>query len=212
MDINIINETPEDYREVEELNKKAFRNVNVPGCDEHYIAHILREHSDFIPELDLVLTLNGKIIANIMYTRAKLMDETGAEKEIVTFGPLSVLPEYQRRGYGKKLLEHSLEKAAEMGFEAVVIFGNPENYITAGFKSCKKYNVAISEGVYPVPLLVKELKAGALAGKSFIYKESEAYVFAPEKAEEFDKTFEQMPKEYRPSQELFYIYSGSKMN
>lgn len=109
MDINIINETPEDYREVEELNKKAFWNVNVPGCDEHYIAHILREHSDFIPELDLVLTLNGKIIANIMYTRAKLMDETGAEKEIVTFGPLSVLPEYQRRGYGKKLLEHSLK-------------------------------------------------------------------------------------------------------
>lgn len=212
MDINIINETPEDYREVEELNKKAFRNVNVPGCDEHYIAHILREHSDFIPELDLVLTLNGKIIANIMYTRAKLMDETGAEKEIVTFEPLSVLPKYQRRGHGKKLLEHSLEKAAEMGFEAAVIFGNPENYITAGFKSCKKYNVAISEGVYPVPLLVKELKEGALAGKSFIYKESEAYVFAPEKAEEFDKTFEQMPKEYRPSQELFYIYSGSKMN
>ena len=110
MDINIINETPEDYREVEELNKKAFRNVNVPGCDEHYIAHILREHSDFIPELDLVLTLNGKIIANIMYTRAKLMDETGAEKEIVTFGPLSVLPKYQRRGYGKKPRKWALKR------------------------------------------------------------------------------------------------------
>lgn len=212
MHINIRNEVPEDYREVEELTKKAFWNVNVPGCNEHYLAHILREHSDFISELDLVLTLNGKIIASIMYTRSRLVDETGAEKEIVTFGPLSVLPEYQRRGYGKKLLEHSLEKAVGMGFEAAVIFGNPENYVTAGFKSCKKYNVALSGGIYPVPLLVKELKEGTLAGKSFIYKESTAYDFDPKKAEEFDKTFEQMPKEYRPSQELFYIYSGSKMN
>ena len=77
----------------------------MPGCDEHYIAHILREHADFIPELDFILTLNGKIIANIMYTKARLSDETGAEKEIVTFGPFSVLPEYQRMGHGKKLLE-----------------------------------------------------------------------------------------------------------
>ena len=177
MDINIRNEAPEDYREVEELTKKAFWNVNVLGCDEHYIAHILREHADFIPELDFILTLNGKIIANIMYTKSRLSDETDAEKEI--------------------------------GFEAAVIFGNPENYVMAGFKSCKKYNVAISGGIYPVALLVKELKEGALAGKRFIYKESPAYEYDREKAEEFDKTFEQMPKEYRPSQELFYIYSGS---
>lgn len=209
--MDIRNEVPEDYREVEELTKKAFWNVNVPGCDEHYIAHILRGHDDFIPELDFVLTLDGKIIANIMYTKARLADKSGAEKEIVTFGPLSVLPEYQRRGYGKALLKHSLEKAAEMGFEAAVIFGNPENYVTAGFKSCKKYNVAIPDGTYPVALLVKELKEGALAGKSFIYKESSAYEYDPGMAEEFDKTFVQIPKEYRPSQELFYIYSGSEM-
>lgn len=211
MEINIRNEVPKDYREVEELTKKAFWNVNVPGCDEHYLAHILRGHADFITELDFVLTLDGKIIANIMYTRARLADETGAEKEIVTFGPLGVLPEYQRRGYGKKLLEHSLGKAAEMGFEAAVIFGNPENYVTSGFKSCRRYNVALAEGVYPVALLVKELREGALAGKSFIYKESSAYEYDREKAEEYDKTFEQMPKEYRPSQELFYIYSCSQM-
>lgn len=211
MEINIRNEVPEDYREVEELTKKAFWNVNVPGCDEHYIAHILRGHADFIPELDFVLTLNGKIIANIMYTKARLVDGSGAEKEIVTFGPISVHPEYQRRGYGKALLKHSLEKAAEMGFEAAVIFGNPENYVTAGFKSCKKYNVAVPDGTYPVALLVKELKEGALAGKSFIYKESPAYEYDPEMAEAFDKTFEHIQKEYRPSQELFYIYSGSKM-
>ncbi len=212
MSITIENERPEDFRIVEELTKHAFWNLNVPGCTEHYIAHILRSHADFVPELDYVLKLDGQIIANIMYTKSRLADENGGEKAVLTFGPLSVLPEYQRQGYGKRLLEYSLEKAKALGYEAVVIFGNPENYVTSGFKSCKKYNVAISEGVYPVPLLVKELHEGALAGKCWIYRESAAYDFDPNAAEEFDKDFPQMEREYRPSQELFYIYSNSKMN
>lgn len=212
MSLTIENERPGDFRIVEELTKRAFWNVNFPGCSEHYIAHILRSHADFLPELDLVLKLDGKITASIMYTKSRLVDENGGEKTVLTFGPLSVLPEYQRQGYGKRLLEHSLEKAKELGYEAVVIFGNPENYVTSGFKNCKKYNVAISEGVYPVPLLVKELHEGALAGKKWLYKESAAYEFNEKAAEEFDKDFPQYPKEYRPSQELFYIYSGSKMN
>jgi len=212
MTLTIENERPEDFRIVEELIKRAFWNVNFPGCDEHYLAHHLRTQKDFLPELDFVLKLDGKIIANIMYVKSKLIDENGGEKIVLTFGPLGVLPEYQRQGYGKRLLDHSLEKAKAFGYEAVVIFGNPENYVTSGFKSCKKYNVAISEGVYPVPLLVKELHEGALAGKSWIYKESAAYEFSEKAAEEFDKDFPQYPKEYRPSQELFYIYSNSKMN
>lgn len=212
MTVTIENERPEDYRAVEELIKRAFWNVNFPGCDEHYLAHILRDKSDFVPELDLVLKLDGQIIANIMYTKSRLVDKDGNEKTILTFGPLGVLPEFQRQGYGKRLLDHSLEKAKELGYETVVIFGNPENYVTSGFKNCKKYNVAISEGVYPVPLLVKELHEGALAGKSWIYKESAAYEYDSKAAEEFDKDFPQMPKEYRASQELFYIYSNSKMN
>lgn len=212
MTLTIENERPEDFRIVEELIKRAFWNVNAPGCSEHYLAHHLRTQKDFLPELDFVMKLDGKIIANIMYVKSKLIDENGGEKIVLTFGPLGVLPEYQRQGYGKRLLEHSLEKAKAFGYEAVAIFGNPENYVTSGFKSCKKYNVAISEGVYPVPLLVKELHEGALAGKSWIYKESAAYEFSEKAAEEFDKEFPQYPKEYRPSQELFYIYSNSKMN
>lgn len=207
----IRNERPDDYRAVEELTKLAFWNVNIPGCDEHYLAHILRGHEDFLSELDFVLELDGKIIGNIMFVKSKLIDENGGEKTVLTFGPLSVLPEYQRQGYGKRLLEYSLEKAADMGFCAVVIFGNPENYICRGFKNCKKYNVAISEGVYPVPLLVKELKDNALEGKKWIYKESSAYNFDESEAEKFDRTFPPLPKEYKPSQELFYIYSNSNM-
>lgn len=208
--IIIRSERPEDYRSVEELTKRAFWNVNVPGCDEHYLAHILRSHEDFIPELDLILELDGKIIANIMYTKSWLIDENGNEKEILTFGPLSVLPEYQRHGYGKRLLDYSLEKASEMGYEAVVIFGNPENYIPRGFKNCKRFNVSVN-GKFPVAMLVKELCEGALSGNSWNFRESAAYNYNPDDVEEFDKSFPQMKKEHKPSQELFYIYSGSEM-
>lgn len=205
--ITIRNERPEDYRVVEELIKKAFWNVNVPGCDEHYLAHTMRSHEDFIPELDLVLELDGKIIASIMYAKSWLIDENGIKKEILTFGPLSVLPEYQRQGYGKRLLDYSLEKAAEMGYDAAVIFGNPENYIARGFKSCKRFNISI-DGRFPVALLVKELRDGALKGKNWTFAESTAYKYDMSEFEEFDKTFPQMKKENKPSQELFYIYSG----
>ena len=207
----IRNELPEDYRQVEELTKKAFWNVNFPGCNEHYLAHLLRNHVDFVPELDFIIESDNRIIGNIMYVKSKLVDENGGEKTVLTFGPLSVLPEYQRKGCGKQLLEHSFIKAADMGFEAIVIFGNPENYISRGFKSCKKYNVALDGGVYPVPLLVKELKDGAFDGRQWIYRESPAYEIDESNFEEFDASFEQMEKAYKPSQELFYIYSNSAM-
>ena len=113
-------ETQEDYRRVEELTRRAFWNLYVPGCSEHYLAHILRDHADFIPELDLVAELEGSIIGNIMYTKASLTDEDGTEKPILTFGPISVLPEYQRQGCGKALIEASFRKAAELGYDVVV--------------------------------------------------------------------------------------------
>ena len=208
----IRNELPEDHRQVEELTKRAFWNVNFPGCNEHYLAHVLRTKADFLHELDLVIEADGKIIGNIMYVKSKLTDENGGEKTVLTFGPLSILPEYQRKGYGKMLLEYSFNKAVELGFEAIVIFGNPENYISSGFKSCKKYNVTLNGNIYPVPLLVKELKDGAFDGRKWVYKESSAYEIDEKKAEDFDMSFPQMEKSYRPSQELFYIYSNSKMN
>ena len=90
--IVIRNETEKDYKTVEEITRKAFYNIYVPGCMEHYLVHIMRDHEDFIKELDFVIELDGKVIGNIMYTKAKLVDEAGEEKEILTFGPVSILP------------------------------------------------------------------------------------------------------------------------
>lgn len=204
-------EKPCDYRNVENLTREAFWNVNVPGCDEHYLVHIMRNHKDFIPELDLVLEIEDKIIGNVMYTKSKLVNEKGNEKQIITFGPISILPEYQRQGYSRILLEYSFEKALNMGFDTIVIFGNPDNYVSRGFKSCKKYNVCLEGNIYPTALLVKELKTGVLDGEKWFFCESPVFYNDIESVKKFDSTFPFKEKKWQPSQEEFYIHSNSIM-
>ena len=142
--MRIRNEEERDFRTVEELTKRAFWNVHVPGCSEHYLAHTLRKHPDFIPELDFVLEEDGKIIGNIMYTRCQLVDSDGTKKDVLTFGPLSIHPDSQRKGYGKKLQLYSFERAKELGYDTIVIFGNPENYVGTGFQNGRHFHYSRS--------------------------------------------------------------------
>ncbi len=205
--IRIRKEEESDYERVEKITRQAFWNLYVLGCVEHYLVHVMRSHQDFFPELDLVIEVDGQVIGNIMYTKAKLMDESGEEKDILTFGPVCILPEYQRKGYGKKLMEYSFEKAAALGYDVIVIFGNPGNYVGRGFKSCKKYNVCLENDVYPAAMLVKELKPEILDGRKWVYVESPVMKIDENEAERFDESLEKMEKKFQPSQEEFYIHS-----
>ena len=207
--IKIRNEEEADYAKVEEITRKAFWNLYIPGCIEHYLVHVMRPHKDFLPELDLVLETDDHIIGNIMYTKTKLIDESGEEKNILTFGPVCILPEYQRMGYGKKLMEYSFEKAGALGYDVIVIFGNPNNYVSRGFKSCKKYNVCLENGTYPSAMLVKELKPNALDGRKWVYYQSPVFDIDEQEAQRFDEGLESLEKKHQPSQEEFYIHSHS---
>lgn len=207
--IKIRNEEETDYKRVEEITRKAFYNLYIPGCIEHYLVRIMRSHKDFLPELDFVIEVDNQIIGNIMYTKAKLIDEFGGEKEILTFGPVCIIPEYQRMGYGKMLMDHSFDQAVALGYDVIVIFGNPVNYVSRGFKSCKKYNICLENGTYPAAMMVKELKAEALDGKKWIYYDSPVMKIDEQEAERFDESLEKMEKKFQPSQEEFYIHSHS---
>lgn len=207
--INIRNERATDYERVEEITRKSFWNLYIPGCIEHYLVHVMRTHKDFLAELDLVIEVDNEIIGNIMYTKTKLIDESGEEKDILTFGPVCILPEYQRKGYGKKLMEYSFEQAAALGYDVIVIYGNPNNYVSRGFKSCKKYNVCLENGTYPAAMMVKELKANVLDGRKWIYYQSPVFEIDEQDALRFDKSLERMEKKYQPSQEEFFIHSHS---
>lgn len=201
-----------DYHETEAFIKQAFWNQYVPGCNEHFLAHTMRQHPDYIKELSLVIDdIRQGLTGCIMYTKSKLIDETGGEKTVLTFGPIAVKPGCQRRGLGKNLMEQSFRIASAMGYDAVVIFGDPGNYAGSGFKSCLKYHVTAMDGSSPMAMLVRELREGALDGHSWKYEESGAYRPDMQGYEAFDQTHAPMMPGYQPSQEVFYIHCHAQV-
>lgn len=209
MDITIRRERADDYRTVEELTRRAFWNMYEPGCCEHYLVHVMRSHADFCGDLDFVAECDGKIVGRILYTRSFLAGRDGEKLEIRTFGPISVLPEYQRKGVGSRLIRHTVDLVRAQGYPAVAIFGNPSNYVTSGFKGCKKYNVRTTDGKYPTGLLVLPLREDVLLGNEWTYLESDVFNIDSNESEKFDEGFPPMEKKATPSQEVFEILSKS---
>ena len=121
-------EQPQDYREVENLIREAFWNVYQPGCVEHYLMHQLRKDPCFVPELDYVVEEDGRVVAQIAYAKGTYQPDQGEAQELLLFGPVGVLPEYQGMGFGSALIRFTLDRAKELGWPAVVITGNPAYY------------------------------------------------------------------------------------
>lgn len=210
MKISFRLEEKEDHRSVENLIRESFWNVYRPGCSEHYVMHVLRHDPAFIPELDFVAEYQGRVIGCVMYTAAALIDEEGCEKPVLSMGPLCVHPDFQRQGIGKALLEHTFALALEMGCDTVINFGNPDNYVARGYKSCKKFNVSLG-GNFPAALLVKELVPGVLSGRKWEYlpNDADAPCDDEEAVARFDADFPPKEKAWQPSQEEFYIHCHS---
>lgn len=189
-------ETEKDYKAVENLTREAFWNVYKPGCSEHYVLHTYRSSPDFVSELDFVMEKDGVLIGHVMFVRANIDTDDGRVLPIMTFGPISIHPDYQRQGYGKILLDYALEKAAEMGAGAICIEGNIDFYSKCGFvvASTKDihYYAEPRENVVPYFLLC-ELKKGFLDGVTGTYHTPKGYFVEDSDVEEFDKTFP--PKE-----------------
>jgi putative acetyltransferase len=201
--MNIRLETIDDYSKVEELTREAFWNLYRPGCDEHYLSHILREHNDFLNELDYVVELNGEIVASIMYTNSMLISEDNEIVKIVSFGPLCVHPEHQRKGIGTALIEKTKSLVKGRSIPAIVIYGDPHNYCKHGFKNGIDYKVSNMNGEYPLGLLVLELQPGFFGGRKWKIKQSDVFSFDEEKAIEYDKRFPRKENKYQYSQEIF---------
>ena len=203
MNINIRLETEDDYFKVEELTREAFWNLYNPGCDEHYLCHILRDHKDFIKELDYVTEIDGKVIASIMYTDSYLLSDDLEKVQIVSFGPFCVHPDYQRKGIGTSLIEKTKSLVVNMGVPAIIIYGDPHNYCKHGFKNGIDYQVSNMDGEYPLGLLVLELQPGFFGNKKWKIMQSDAFNLNQDEANEFDKQFQEKEKKYQHSQELF---------
>ena len=208
--MNIRLEQPKDYREVESLTREAFWNVYRPGCTEHYVLNQYRTNPDFIPELDFVMEEDGKIIGHIMFSKAELVLDDGTKKPSWTFGPISIHPDYKRKGYGLKLLNYALEKAKELGVGFLCMEGNIEFYKHAGFDlaSKKKIHYHAEQRDAEVPyFLAQELIPGWLNGIEATYCPPKGYFVAdenPETFEAYEATFPKKEKLRLPGQ-LGYI-------
>lgn len=202
-DCIIRRETPADYAAAENLTREAFWNVYRPGCLEHYVLHCLREDKDYVPELSLVMEKDGKLIGHVMYMRAWIKADDNRDIPIMTFGPISIAPEYKRQGYGKKLLDYSMEKAKEMGAGALCMEGNIDFYGKSGFVVASTkgihYHAEPRESAVPY-FLLKELTEGYLDGVEGVYHTPQGYYVNEDEAEEFDKQFPKKEKLKLPGQ------------
>ena len=181
-------EEEKDFHLVENLTREAFWNIYKPGCDEHLLIHNIRKRNEFIRNLDYVAVFNDEIIGNIVYAKAKIIG-INKEYDVITFGPVSVLPIYQKKGIGKKLIEHTITKAKKMGFNAIMIYGNPKYYERFGFKNSKEYKITDMEGNYNDALMALELFPNSLENINGKFFEGEAYKVDKKELEIFEKDF-----------------------
>ena len=196
-------ERKDEHREVENLVRESFWNVYRPGCLEHYVLNQLRNDADFVPELDFVLEKNGKIIGQNMFMRANIKADDGRDIPIMTMGPICIAPEFKRQGYGKILLDYSLEKAAQLGAGAVCFEGNIDFYGKSGFKFASEYGIryhGLPEGEDASFFLCKELIHGYLDDVTGEYATPQGYFVNEDEAEEFDKNFPHKEKLKLPGQ------------
>ena len=202
-------ETPDNYREVENLTREAFWNVYRPGCTEHYVLHCYRDNPDFIPELDFVMEEDGRIIGHVMFSKAELVLNDGTRKPSWTFGPISIHPDYKRKGYGLRLLQYALERARETDVGFLCMEGNIDFYRHAGFGLASRFNIHYHD--FPkdeeVPFfLAQELIPGWLAAHGIdeaTYCPPKGYFVAdenPEAFEAYEATFPKKEKLRLPGQ------------
>ena len=205
-DYTIRLEKTEDYREVENLVRESFWNVYRPGCLEHYVLKCLRDDPDFVPELSFVMEKEGKIIGQNVFVRTVIKADDGRDIPVMTMGPICIAPELKRKGYGKILLDYSLEKAAELGCGAVCFEGNILFYGKSGFTYASEYGIryhGLPEGEDASFFLCKELISGYLDGVTGEYATPKGYFACDENPEEFaayEAAFPEKEKRKLPGQ------------
>ena len=202
-DCTIRLEKKEDYRAVENLVRESFWNVYRPGCSEHYVIHVLREDPAFVKELDFVMEQDGRLIGQNMFMRTIIEADDGRVIDVLTMGPICITPELKRQGCGKALLDYSLEKAAELGFGAVLFEGNIDFYGKSGFDYAGKFGIRyhdLPEDADSSFFLCKELITGFLDGITGVYQTPQGYYVSDEEVDEFDLDFPYKEKLKLPGQ------------
>ena len=201
--IIIRQENKGEYREVENLIRESFWNIYRPGCSEHYVIHVLRDDPAFVKELDFVMEKDGILIGQNMFMKTVINADDGRDIEVLTMGPICITPELKRKGYGKILLDFSLEKAAAMDFGAVLFEGNIDFYGKSGFDFARIFGIRyhdLPEGADDSFFRCRELIPGYLKEVTGVYQTPAGYYVDDADVEAFDKSFPPKEKLKLPGQ------------
>ena len=196
-------ENKSDHRIVENLIRESFWNIYRPGCYEHYVIHILREDPSFVKELDFVMEQNNQIIGQNMFMQTVINADDGRNIPVLTMGPICITPELKRKGYGKALLDYSLDKASSLGYGAVLFEGNIDFYGKSGFSYARQFNIRyhdLPKDADSSFFLCKELIPQCLSGITGVYQTPQGYYVEESDVEEFDKNFPPKEKLKLPGQ------------
>lgn len=196
-------ERKEEYRKVEELVRESFWNVYRPGCLEHYLLNQLRKNADFVKELDFVMEKDGELIGQNVFVKAIVKADDNRDIPIMTMGPICIAPKFQRKGYGKILLDYSIAKAASLGCGALCFEGNIDFYGKSGFTFARNFGIryhGLPEDADDSFFLCKELTDGYLDGITGEYFTPQGYFIREEEIEKFDKMFPHKEKQTLPGQ------------
>jgi predicted N-acetyltransferase YhbS len=146
---------------------------------------------------------NGRLIGQNMFMRTYILADDGREIPVLTMGPICIANDRKRQGYGKRLLDYSLEKAAAMGFGAVLFEGNIAFYGKSGFDYAGSFGIRyhdLPEDADASFFLCKELIPGYLGDVTGIYYTPQGYYVDDADVEAFDRSFPPKVKEKLPGQ------------
>jgi putative acetyltransferase len=156
-DVEIRVEQPEDYEEIFRVHESAFERR-----DEGHLVDKIRNSDSYIPELSFVAVDNGKIVGHVLFSRV-LVDTSSGSKEVLALAPLAVDPASQQMGVGTKLTRTAIDKARQLGWNAVIVLGQPSYYPRFGFQPAHEWGI---ESPFPLndpsAFMAIELKEGAL--------------------------------------------------
>ena len=187
--MEIRKENISEYISTENVVREAFWNVYSPGCSEHYLVRQMRNCTAFVPELNLVAVEHGEIIGHVVNSKSYIVGDDGNRYEVLSLGPISVLPQYQRTGIGTKLIAQVKMIAKDLGYRAILLYGNPAFYTKQGFESAEKYKIRTSDNMFAAALHVCGLYDGALDNLAGKYYEDDIYNVDENAVSEFDKSF-----------------------